>query len=114
MVCIYGIKNCDTMKKAMRWLDEAGVAYTFHDYRVEGIESEQLAAWCGKVGWEALLNRRGTTWRRLDEADKQGLDEARAIELMIEHPAMIKRPVLEYAGGIEVGFSPARYEALFH
>jgi len=112
MLTIYGIKNCDTMKKAKRWLDDAGVAYTFHDYRADGISTDQLAAWCGKVGWETLLNRRGLTWRKLDDADKQGMDEARAIALMVEHPALIKRPVLELDDRLEVGFSPARYEFL--
>jgi arsenate reductase len=112
MLTIYGIKNCDTMKKAMLWLGTAGVAYTFHDYRADGISTDILGAWCGKVGWETLLNRRGLTWRGLDEAKKKDMDEARAIALMVEHPALIKRPVLELGGQLEVGFSPARYESL--
>ncbi len=112
MLTIYGIKNCDTMKKAMRWLDDADLAYTFHNFRVAGIDSERVAAWCASVGWETLLNRRGLTWRALSDSDKQDMDEARAIALMVEHPALIKRPVLELAGHLEVGFSPARYEAL--
>lgn len=112
MLTIYGIKNCDTMKKAMRWPDDAGVAYTFHDFRVAGIEPGKIAAWCASLGWETLLNRRGLTWRGLSDAQKQGMDEVRAIALMAEYPALIKRPVLEFADHIEVGFSPERYEAL--
>jgi len=112
MVHIFGIKNCDTMKKAMRWLDEAGVAYSFHDVRAEGLDAGKLAGWCAAVGWERLLNRRGLTWRKLDDAQKADVDEAKAIVLMCEHPAMIKRPVLEIAGHVEVGFSPARYAEL--
>jgi len=111
---IHGIKNCDTMKKAMRWLDEAGVDFTFHDYRKDGVDAAMLGGWCAQVGWEMLLNRRGTTWRKLDEADKQGIDEARAIALMCEYPAMIKRPLVELEdGSIEPGFSAARYTELF-
>jgi len=113
MLTIYGIKNCDTMKKARRWLDEAGVAYTFHDFRADGIDAKQLAAWCDMAGWETLLNRRGLTWRGLNDNQKQDMDETRAIALMAEYPALIKRPVLEIHNHIEVGFSPARYEALF-
>lgn len=111
---IYGIKKCDTMQKAMRWLDAAGVSYVFHDYRKDGVGADQLGAWCAALGWEDLLNRRGTTWRKLDDALKQDVDEARAIALMQAHPALIKRPLLEVAGHIEVGFSPERYSALFH
>jgi len=113
MVSIYGIQNCDTMKKAMRWLDEAGVDYRFHDYRKQGLDAELLAGWCAQLGWEALLNRRGTTWRKLDDAVKQDLDEAQAIALMCEHPAMIKRPVLVMPERVEVGFSAERYSELF-
>ena len=110
---IYGIKNCDTMKKAMRWLDAAGVVYRFHDYRRDGLDKQRLAAWCAALGWEVLLNRRGTTWRRLDDSLKADLDEGRAIELMAEHPALIKRPVAEFAGRLEVGFSAGHYAAMF-
>ncbi|HCS13059.1 MAG: ArsC family reductase [Zetaproteobacteria bacterium CG06_land_8_20_14_3_00_59_53] len=112
-VVIYGIKNCDTMKKAMRWLGDAGVSYRFHDYRKDGVDADRLAAWCTSLGWESLLNRRGTTWRNLDDALKQGVDEVRAIALMLQHPALIRRPVLEAFACIEVGFSPDRYAALF-
>ncbi|MDQ6971782.1 MAG: ArsC family reductase, partial [Mariprofundaceae bacterium] len=108
-----GIRNCDTMKKARRWLDDAGVAYEFHDYKKAGVDPVRLKQWCGQLGWEPLLNRRGTTWRKLDEAQKQDLDEARAIALMLEHPSMIKRPVLDVDGRIELGFSAESYAALF-
>ena len=113
MPVMYGISNCDTIRKARRWLDEAGVSYRFHDVRRDGIEREQLVAWCAALGWEALLNRRGLTWRRLDESAKSGLDESRAIELMLAHPAMIKRPLLQFDGQLELGFSASRYQALF-
>jgi Spx/MgsR family transcriptional regulator len=109
---LYGIKNCDTMKKARAWLDANGVAYTFHDYKVQGIDRARLEGWAKKVGWEALLNRAGTTFRRLPEADKEGLGEKTALRLMLAQPSMIKRPVLEAGGGLLVGFTPAKYEAL--
>src|SRR4029077_8782882 len=92
-VTIYGIKNCDTMKKARAWLDRHGVAYAFHDYKTAGIEREQLERWSQKVGWETLLNRAGTTFRKLPDQDKQGLTEKKAVALMLAQPSMIKRPV---------------------
>src|SRR5215467_8593444 len=98
-VTIYGIKNCDTMKKARAWLDQRGIAYGFHDYKAVGIDRAHLDAWEKKVGWEVLLNRSGTTFRALPEADKQGLDAARAAALMIAQPSMIKRPVLDLGDG---------------
>jgi arsenate reductase (glutaredoxin) len=108
---IYGIKNCDTMKKARAWLDKHGVDYSFHDYKTAGIERERLQQWCKKVGWETLLNRAGTTFRKLPEKDKNGLDERKAVALMLAQPSMIKRPVLELAGGkLLVGFAPALYD----
>jgi len=110
---IYGIKNCDTMKKARRWLGEAGVSYDFHDYKKHGIDAATLKSWCKQVGWEVLLNRRGTTWRRLSDAQKQDVDKARAIALMVEFPSMIKRPVLDVDGRIEVGFLAEKYVVLF-
>jgi arsenate reductase len=110
---IYGIKACDTMKKARDWLDRHGVAYAFHDYKASGVEPAQLKAWAGKVGWEVLLNRAGTTFRGLPEADKTGLDEAKAIALMIAQPSMIKRPVLDVDGELLVGFRPEAYSARF-
>ena len=112
-VTIHGIKACDTMKKARAWLDGHGVAYAFHDYKAVGISAETLKRWAGQVGWEVLLNRAGTTFRGLPDADKQGLDEARAIGLMLAQPSMIKRPVLEVDGRLLVGFRPEQYQAAF-
>ena len=107
---IYGIKNCDTMKKARAWLDGQAIAYVFHDYKTAGIERARLEGWSKKVGWETLLNRVGTTFRKLPEADKAVLGENKAIALMLAQPSMIKRPVLELAGGkLLVGFKPAEY-----
>jgi arsenate reductase (glutaredoxin) len=110
---IYGIKNCDTMKKARQWLDGHGVHYVFHDYKQEGIDRARLKAWTGKVGWEILLNRSGTTFRALSEPKKQGLTEAKAIALMLAQPTMIKRPVLDIGGALIVGFKPEIYAAAF-
>lgn len=110
-VTIYGIKACDTMKKARDWLDGHGVDYDFHDYKTVGIERATLQAWARKVGWEVLLNRAGTTFRKLPEADKVGVDEAKAIALMLAQPSMIKRPVLEAGGDLLVGFKPEAYAA---
>jgi arsenate reductase len=110
---IYGIKACDTMKKARGWLDGRGVAYGFHDYKAAGIDAATLKRWAGEVGWETLLNRSGTTFRALPDADKQGLDEAKAIALMVRQPSMIKRPVLETGKGLLVGFRPERYAEAF-
>lgn len=112
-ITIFGIKACDTMKKARTWLDGRGVAYHFHDYKAAGIDEATLKRWAGEVGWEALLNRSGTTFRALPDADKQDLDEAKAIALMVRQPSMIKRPVVEGAGPLLVGFKPERYEQAF-
>lgn len=112
-VTIYGIKNCDTMKKARSWLDSHGVAYSFHDYKAEGIDATRLKGWAGKVGWDVLLNRAGTTFRKLPDAEKQGLDEAKALALMKAQPSMIKRPVLDRDGELTVGFKPEIYEKAF-
>lgn len=112
-ITIYGIRNCDTMKKARAWLDGHGVAYGFHDYKKSGIDKGRLEGWARVVGWEVLLNRAGTTFRKLPEADKGGLDEAKAISLMLGQPSMIKRPVLDISGTILVGFKPESYEAAF-
>ena len=106
---IYGIKNCDTMKKARAWLDKAGVDYTFHDYKKEGIDKKHLEAWSKQVGWETLLNRAGTTFRKLPDADREGLDEKKALALMLAQPSMIKRPVLDLGGKLVVGFKPEIY-----
>jgi arsenate reductase len=110
-ISIYGIKACDTMKKARTWLDDHDVAYDFHDYKAVGVDAETLRGWAGKVGWEVLLNRSGTTFRKLPDADKANLDEAKAIALMVAHPSMIKRPVLEVDEDLLVGFKPEQYEA---
>ena len=110
-VVIHGIKACDTMKKARDWLDGHGVAHVFHDYKVSGVSAALLEKWAGKVGWEVLLNRSGTTFRKLPEADKAGLDAARAIGLMVAQPSMIKRPVLDIDGALLVGFKPEQYAA---
>ncbi|SNS96548.1 arsenate reductase [Tardiphaga sp. OK246] len=108
-ITIYGIKNCDTMKKARAWLDSHGVGYSFHDYKAEGIDKTRLQRWAKEVGWETLLNRAGTTFRKLDDAAKAGLNESRAIALMLEQPSMIKRPVLDLGGKLVVGFKPEIY-----
>lgn len=108
-ITIYGIKNCDTMKKARAWLDSHGVAYEFHDYKAAGAPKEKLKAWTSELGWETLLNRAGTTFRKLPDADKEGLDERKALALMLEQPSMIKRPVLEVGGKLLVGFRPEVY-----
>lgn len=112
-VTIYGIKNCDTMKKARAWLDKRGVDYAFHDYKAEGIGRVQLEGWAKQVGWEILLNRAGTTFRKLADADKANLTQAKAIKLMVDQPSMIKRPVLEAGRALLVGFKPEEYEKAF-
>ncbi len=112
-VTIYGIRNCDTMKKARAWLDAHDVAYAFHDYKVQGIEAGRLAGWAAKVGWEALLNRAGTTFRKLPEAEKADLTEKTALALMRAQPSMIRRPVLETGGQVLVGFKPETYAGAF-
>lgn len=110
-VTIYGIKNCDTMKKAFAWLDKHGVAYAFHDYKKAGADRQQLERWCKEFGWETVLNRAGTTFRKLPEKDREGLNAAKAIKLMLEQPSMIKRPVLNTGKRLLVGFKPDEYQA---
>jgi arsenate reductase (glutaredoxin) len=110
---IYGIKNCDTMKKARNWLDGHGASYAFHDYKVSGIDRAHLEAWVEAAGWETVLNRAGTTFRKLPEADRQDIDRDKAIELMLAQPSMIKRPVLEADGKLIIGFKPDIYENAF-
>jgi len=112
-VTLYGIRNCDTMKKAWTWLDQHGVAYDFHDYKKQGVARGKLETWAGEVGWERLLNRAGTTFKNLPDADKQGLDQGKAISLMLAQPSMIKRPVLETGGRLLVGFKPDDYAQIF-
>lgn len=106
---LYGIPNCDTVKKARGWLDARGLGYAFHDYKKEGTDPAKLAEWSDAAGWEALLNRRGTTFRKLDEADKADIDRAKALRLMAAHPSLIKRPVVEHGGGLLIGFDEAEW-----
>ena len=110
---LYGISNCDTVKKARRWLDEQGVAHRFHDVRKDGLDAGRLQGWIDALGWEKLLNKAGTTFRKLPDAEKDGLDAAAAKALMLDQPAMIRRPVVEAAGGVSVGFSAADWQARF-
>lgn len=112
-VTIYGIKTCDTMKKARAWLAEHSIEVDFHDYKASGIDRAHLERWCAEAGWETVLNRAGTTFRKLDDAEKQDLDADKAIGLMLAQPSMIKRPVLEADGRILIGFKPALYERFF-
>jgi arsenate reductase len=112
-VTIYGIKNCDTMRKARAWLETRDVAYTFHDYKLQGVERRKLEGWVGEVGWDRLLDRSGTTFRKLPDTDKVDLDEAKAIALMLAQPSLIKRPVLEASGQLTIGFKPEIYAAAF-
>lgn len=109
---LYGIKNCDTMKRAWTWLDSHGVAYAFHDYKKAGLDRATLEGWVKEVGWETLLNRAGTTFKKLPDADKQDLTAEKAITLMLAQPSMIKRPVLARNGRLTVGFKPETYAQL--
>ena len=110
-VTLYGIPNCDTVKKARDWRSARGIDYAFHDYNKAGANPAKLAAWAGAAGWEKVLNRAGTTFRKLPEADKLGLDAAKAVALMAAYPSCIKRPVLEHPGGVLVGFKPDEWAA---
>jgi len=111
---IYGIRNCDTMKKTFAWFEANGVAYSFHDYRKSRVSPELLAHWCDKLGWQALVNTRGTTWRKLDPSERAMAEAAEAVALMAAHPSLIRRPVIATAAGeILTGFDPARFEAIF-
>ena len=105
-ITLYGIPNCDTVKKARTWLDAQGLAYTFHDYKKAGADPAKLTSWCDAAGWEKVINRAGTTFKKLPDADKEGLDQVRAVALMVAQPSCIKRPVVEYPGGLLVGFKP--------
>jgi len=113
MTVIYGIRNCDTMKKAFAWLDAHRLAYDFHDYKIAGIDKTKLEAWVAALGWEAVLNRAGTTFRKLPDKDKTDLTARKAVALMLAQNSMIKRPVLEQAGKLTVGFKPEQYAELF-
>ena len=112
MITLYGLKNCDTCRKARKWLDELGIAHSFHDVRADGLSETQIAGWARALGWETLLNRRGTTWRQLTEKEKENVNEARAVALMAAHPALIKRPVFDLDGRQLVGFGKAEQDAL--
>lgn len=112
-VTLYGIPNCDTVKKARRWLDEAGIAHRFHDFRKDGLDGDLVQSWIDELGWEKLLNKAGTTFRKLPDADKADLDAAKAKALMLDQPAMIKRPVLDAKGVRSVGFSADAFAARF-
>jgi Spx/MgsR family transcriptional regulator len=112
-VTLYGIKNCDTIKKARKWLEAHAIEYRFHDFRVDGLEPDLLDQWCQELGWELVLNKRGTTWRQLPDDTKNSVDETSAKRLMLESPAMIKRPVLDTGSERKVGFKEADYTSLF-
>ena len=112
MVMIYGIKNCDTMKKARSWLEAHKIAHDFHDYKTTGIDKSTLEGWVKKVGWQVLLNRAGTTFRKLPDGDKEDITEEKAVALMLAQPSMIKRPVLDIKGRLTVGFKPEEYKRL--
>ena len=113
MTTLYGISNCDTIKKARKWLDANGIDYRFHDYRKDGLKADWLESWCDELGWEALLNKRGTTWRKLPEETKAAADRSQAIALMLEQPAMIKRPLLDLGNNRKLGFKENEYSSYF-
>ena len=113
VVTLYGISNCDTIKKARNWLQEHAVEYRFHDYRKQGVDRDQLQSMASQLGWEVMLNRRGTTWRALSDTVKAQIDEASALELMLDNPAIIKRPILEQDGDLYIGFKPQQYQEIF-
>lgn len=113
MTTLYGISNCDTVRKARKWLNEREIDYTFHDFRKDGLNPVQLRQWANELGWETLVNRRGTTWRKLPEETRDNMDETLALAVMEDQPAIIKRPVLEIGERLVVGFSPDHYQQLF-
>ena len=112
MISVYGLKNCDTCRKALKWLDAEGVAHAFYDLRKDGVTRDKIAHWVQAVGADQLINRRGTTWRGLSEAEKNSVDGVHATDLIVEYPALIKRPLIEYDGGVLVGFGDAVQQAL--
>lgn len=112
-ITLYGIPNCDTVKKARKWLDTNGVGYEFHDYKKHGIDKTRLTRWSNELGWESLVNKRGTTWRKLPDADKQNLTQNKAITLMMDNTSLIKRPVVDTGEVLSVGFDETRYKSLF-
>lgn len=112
-VTLFGIPNCETVKKARAWLEQRGVAYTFHDFKKAGVDAKQLGRWCDQLGWETVLNRAGTTFRKLAEADKTDLDRKKALALMQAHPSLIKRPVVEHPASLLIGFKPEAWADAF-
>ncbi len=112
-ITLYGIPNCDTVKKARNWLEAQGLAYNFHDYKKAGAPAAQLNGWCDQLGWEVVLNRAGTTFKKLTDAQKADLNQDRAISLMIDQPSMIKRPIVEYGDGLLIGFKPEAWQTAF-
>jgi Spx/MgsR family transcriptional regulator len=112
VITVYGIRNCDTCRKARKWLEDEGIEHRFHDFRADGLDRKTLAGWVNELGWETLLNRRGTTWRQLPETDREGLAPDSATALMLQHPTLIKRPVFASGGGTLVGFTKAEMAAL--
>jgi arsenate reductase len=110
---VFGIKNCDTVKKARRWLDEHQVSYQFHDFRKDGLDQLTVQQWLNSVSWEQLLNKRGTTWRQLDDPRKDQLDQQTAVELILAHPTLIKRPVIEDESGVSIGFNESDFQARY-
>ena len=112
-VTLYGISNCDTIKKARIWLQENAIDYRFHDYRKQGVDGERLQSMALQLGWEVMLNRRGTTWRVLPDSVKEPIDEDSALQLMLNNPAIIKRPILERHGDLHIGFKPQQYQEIF-
>ena len=113
MTTVYGIKNCDTVKKALQWLQQQGADYRFHDFRVDGLSEELVAAWRQQVDWQTLVNKRSTTWKKLDDDTKETLNGDTVTELLLAHPTLIKRPVMEHGGKVTIGFKASEYEALF-
>lgn len=113
MIKIYGIPNCDTMKKARKWLDDNNLEYEFHDYKKHGVPEKNLTRWAKTAGWDVVLNKRGTTWRKLNDEIKNNIDEASSIQVMLEHPSAIKRPVLEDGKTLLIGFKEDEYKTLF-
>lgn len=110
----YGIKNCDTIKKMKKWLEAENIDYRFHDYRVDGLDAALLETFEAQLGWEAMVNKRGTTYRQLNDEQKAGLNRDTALALMLEFPAMIKRPLLVHNDSYHLGFKPEQYQAIFH
>lgn len=110
---LYGIKNCDTVKKARKWLDQAKVDYTFHDFREDGLDKKQARQWLDALGWETLVNKRSTTWKQLDSAQREAMDKSSALQAILKHPTLIKRPLLDLQGNYYVGFKESEYQQLF-